>query len=168
MLWASTGWARGWLKCSFCWPAERKALSSVQKGKLLVLCEDLSPTKTCPSHRYHMNLVCRWHHNSSDPLRAELLLPVPSCPKALTASVAFSVDVPVNRGRPQSECSSWLPRNSTAIHYWLWQLRATMWEIICSTFMNFLEKVQHTGSLTQCSQTHWNKSLQDFLALGDF
>lgn len=92
LLWVFTGCAMGWLQVQqqFCWPVERKDLSSVQEGELLVMCEDLSPIKTCLRHPHHMGLVCRGHHDSSEPLRTELLIPVICCPKALKASVVLS------------------------------------------------------------------------------
>lgn len=144
----------GWLQVQqhFCWPVERKDPSSVQKGKLLGVCEELSPINTCLRHVRHTSLACRGHHWyqwASEGWAAYSY--VTCCPKAP------AVSAPVNRGRLQSECGSWLHRSNTAIDYWLRQLRATVWEIICWTLMNFLEKVQHTGFLTQCSQTHWTK-----------
>lgn len=86
----------GWLQVQqhFCWPVERKDCSSLQKGKVLVVCEELNPINTCLRHLHHMSLVCRGHHDSSEPLRAELLFPVTCCPEALKVSVVLSVNVP--------------------------------------------------------------------------
>lgn len=129
----------------FCWPAERKDLSSVQKGKLLVVCEELSPIKTCLRHLHHMSLVCRGHHNSRDPLRAELLLPVRG--HCLLMLLVTEADPSLNAA-PGFTGTALL--SITGCDSWGQQRGKSFAE---------LEKVQHTGSLTQCSQRHWMKQI---------
>lgn len=92
LLWVSTGCAMGWpqVQQHFSWLLGRKDLSSAQKGKILGVCEELSPISTCLRH---------WH---------------------VTAEGN-------NEGNQ------------------------------CWTF--FLEKVQHTGFGTLCSQRHWMKQI---------
>lgn len=160
MLWASAGWARGWLRCSTTSVGlQKEKLSPVsRKGSFQVVCEELSPTKTCPSHLHHMSLVCRGHHNSSDPLRAELLLPVPCCPKAMKASVALPVDARGNRGRPQADCSSAFPGSAllsiTGSDSWGQQHGKSFAQLSWTSWRRYT-----TGSLTHCSQTHWMKQI---------
>lgn len=135
MFWVSTGCTMGWLQVQrhFCWPVERKDCSSLQKGKVLVVCEELNPINTCLRHLHHMSLVCRGHHDSTEGWIANSCHLLPRGTEGLCGVIC---QCSLNRGRLQSECNSWLHRNNTAIDYsWgqqcgksLTELSWTSWE----------------------------------------